>query len=279
MGGRIGRRALSLLAMLLVVALAGYAVPAAASGASTEVEVHGYDVTVSCTGRSAPGDPTVILLAGMPDPLTIFEPLQATLSRHLRVCSYDRLGEGTSDAPRRPQTLRDSARILHGVLRQVVPRREDVVLVGHSLGGLVAASYAHRYPRDVHAVVLLDATPPSVVQGVLDLIPADATGIAAEVRGEMSSLVSGDNPERLVYDGDPIGSLHGVPLTVVEHGLPIFSAVPDYGDGLQRLWSAGQRQWLALSCRSRLVTARTSGHYIYLDQPRLTVRLVKRAAR
>jgi pimeloyl-ACP methyl ester carboxylesterase len=217
-------------------------------------------------------------MAGMPDPLTIFAPLQAELSRHHRVCAYDRLGEGASDSPKHAQSLHDSAQVLHGVLRQLgIHGRNDVVLVGHSLGGLVAAAYTHQYRNDVHALVLLDATPPSVVQGVLDLIPADATGIAAEVRGEMSALVSGDNPERLVYDGDPIGSLRHVPLTAVEHGLPIFSAVPTYGADLQRLWSAGQREWLAGACGGRLVTARQSGHYIYLDQPQLTIRLIKRA--
>jgi len=273
------RRFAPLLALLLLVGLGAYGGAASASSDPGRITVHGQHVAISCTGHSAPGTPTVVLLAGMPDPLTIFGSLQTQLSERYRVCAYDRLGEGASESPARAQTLRDSAQILHGVVRQLgIHGRDDVVLVGHSLGGLVAAEYAHRFRNDVHALVLLDATPPSVVQGVLNLIPADETGIAAEVRGGMSALVSGNNPERLVYDGQPVGSLD-VPVTVVEHGLPIFSAVPDYGADLQRLWSAGQRQWLASASDGQLVTAQESGHYIYLDQPQLTVDLITQAAR
>lgn len=252
------------------------ALTATAPTATRSVHVDGYRVTAKCTGPAAS---TVVLLAGEPDPLTKFDPLQATLSRHDRVCSYDRLGEGTSAKPRTVQTLTDSAAILHRLLARLGVGDHGVVLVGHSLGGLVAARYASLYRREhtVRAVVLLDATPPSVVSAIRRLIPASAAGMAAEVRSEIVDLASGHNPERLRFSGAPLPSIGAIPLTVVQHGKPIFAAVPTYGHRIQAIWSAGQRDWLKLSSDSRMVVARHSGHYIYLDQPGLTVRLLRRA--
>lgn len=246
--------------------------PASGSPAAA-VTVGGKAVNVRCTGPASSTAPTVILLAGMPDPLTNFDALQKSLSATGRVCSYDRLGEGASDKPTGPVSLADSAAVLDGVLKaeQVTGQ---VVLVAHSLGGLVAAEYAHEHQDTVAGLVLLDATPPSIVEGILTLIPESATGIAAEGRGEMTSLVSGKNPEKLVYSGAPIGSIGSVPLTVVRHGKPVYTVIPVYGARLEKLWATGQQQWAALSSAGKLVVAETSGHYIYQDQPDLVQKLV-----
>ncbi|MBF8186242.1 alpha/beta hydrolase, partial [Nonomuraea sp. K274] len=44
----------------------------------------------------------------------------------------------------------------------------------------------------------------------------------------------------------------------------------------EQAWSAGQREWLALSGRSKLTTATNSEHYIYLDQPDVAVQAIER---
>jgi pimeloyl-ACP methyl ester carboxylesterase len=81
------------------------------------------------------------------------------VSRSTRVCAYDRPGQGWSeDAP----DLRDgveAAADLHTLLRRA---GEDgpYVLVGHSIGGDHAMTYAGRYPGEVAGMVLLDATNP-----------------------------------------------------------------------------------------------------------------------
>lgn len=212
----------------------------------------------------------------MPDPLTKFTPLQSVLSKTTRVCSYDRLGEGASATPVASQTLSDSATVLNGVL-DALRVSGKVVVVGHSLGGLVAAQFAHQYSGRAAAVVLLDATAPSVVHGIEALIPPSATGIPAEVRGEMTSLTSGKNPEKLVFAGQPIGSLGSIPLTVAQHGQQIFAAIPKYGTAIQDVWTKGQQQLAALSSKGKLVTATKSGHYIYVDQQALAVQLIEQA--
>src|SRR5262249_5441588 len=112
---------------------------------------------------------------------------------------------------------------------------------------------------------------------VRKLIPAAAPGVAGETRAENLAIASGANPERLLLKAAPMPPIGNVPLTVVRHGRPIFGAVPKYAQRLETIWVAGQRMWLRLSPRSRMVVARHSGHPIYLDQPSLTVQLIRQA--
>jgi pimeloyl-ACP methyl ester carboxylesterase len=245
-------------------------------GHAGAVTVGTTSVNVLCTGTTST-TPTIMLVAGMPDPLTMFTALQATLSQTTRVCSYDRPGEGASPKPTATQTLSDSATLLDGVL-DAEKISGKVIVVGHSLGGLIAAQFAHQYPQRVAAVVLLDASAPSVGAAIESLIPASATGVPAEAREEVSSLSSATtNPEELIYAGQPIGSLGSTPLTVAQHGEKIYAVVPQYGDRLQDIWARGQQQLALLSSNSTLITVPQSGHYIYLDQPAVAVQLIEHA--
>jgi pimeloyl-ACP methyl ester carboxylesterase len=63
-----------------------------------------------------------------------------------------------------------------------------LVLVGHSLGGDVAITYAHQYPATVRSVVLMDATPAGFSTEAASVIPASATAGAASVRAQGVSL-------------------------------------------------------------------------------------------
>ncbi len=65
------------------------------------------------------------------------------VARTTTVCVYDRAGHGRSEAARDGRV--DAARDLHVLLERAhVPR--PYVIAGHSLGGMFALSYAHRYP-------------------------------------------------------------------------------------------------------------------------------------
>lgn len=250
--------------------------PALRPGVASRLRVGSQWVNVLCTGAPSK-EPTIVLVAGEQDPLTKFTALQATLSKTARVCSYDRPGEGASPAPAAQQSLPGAAALLDGVL-QAAGVDGKVVLVGHSLGGLVATEFSHRYLPRVAALVLLDASAPSVGGAIETLIPSTATGAAAEARAEASGLSSAAmNTEKLVYSGAPIPSLGSLRMTVVQHGQPIYSVLPQYATRLQAIWTTGQHQLTQLSSRGTLVTAPKSGHYIYLDQPALTVQLIDHA--
>jgi pimeloyl-ACP methyl ester carboxylesterase len=221
----------------------------------------------------------VILLPGLTKTLATFTFIQDRVSRVTKVCSYDRPGEGSSPMPKRRQTLADSAKLLHDLLSALHIAPHGIVLVGHSLGGVVAAQYASQYrrSRQVKAVVLLDATPVGFANELQKVIPPRAPRFPGEVRRGNLAIASGVNPERLVLSAVPMAPMGSIPLTVVRHGRPIFDAVPKYAQRLEDIWVKGQRMWLRLSTRSRMVVARSSGHPIYLDQPSLTLQLLRQA--
>ncbi len=80
------------------------------------------------------------------------------LSRHGRVIALDLPGFGRSGKPRRAYTTAFLAQTLDGFLRTLGVGR--VRLVGHSLGGAVAARYALEHPARVERLALLGATVP-----------------------------------------------------------------------------------------------------------------------
>ncbi|WIY07506.1 alpha/beta fold hydrolase [Amycolatopsis mongoliensis] len=242
---------------------------------TVKITVDGRSVNVSCSGAPAGDRPVVVLLAGLGDGLDKLAGFQKALSGQGRVCSYDRLGEGASDQPDGPQTFDSTGKVLTGVLDRVAGHH-PVVLAGHSLGGLIAARYAPSHRDRVAGLVLMDATPSTIVADTTTLIPESATGQAAELRGQSLAVYGGQNPEKLTIQDGKAGSAGDIPVEVVQHGQPYLAAVPEYGAALEKAWSEGQRKWLGLSGRAKPVTAATSGHYIYVDQPDVAVQAIQR---
>lgn len=118
------------------------------------VDVGGYRLHLDCTGE---GGPAVVLISGAGDFSFDWSLVQPRASRFARVCSYDRAGLAWSDLGPTPRTMRQDAHELHTLLANAGVR-PPYVLVGHSVGGLVARVYAQRYPREVAGVVLVDST-------------------------------------------------------------------------------------------------------------------------
>jgi pimeloyl-ACP methyl ester carboxylesterase len=104
------------------------------------------------------GGPTVILEPGLGESAREMARLIAPdVARTTTVVVYDRAGHGRSDAE--PAAGADAARDLHVLLERAhVPG--PYVLAGHSLGGMFALSFAHRYPAEVGGIVLLDSMHP-----------------------------------------------------------------------------------------------------------------------
>ena len=80
------------------------------------------------------------------------------LARHGRVIALDLPGFGRSGKPRRAYTLDFLARALDGLLRALGV--DTVRLVGHSLGGAVAARFALEHAGRVERLVFLGAAVP-----------------------------------------------------------------------------------------------------------------------
>jgi pimeloyl-ACP methyl ester carboxylesterase len=126
---------------------------------------YGSRLAVYCAGS---GQRTVVLESGVGGgSAESWSSVLPLVARRARVCAYDRAGFGFSrlggDLPR--DLDRDLAG-LRAVIHDVAPRG-GVVLVGHSMGGTIAAAYADRFPADVAGLVLIE---PAVV------LPSPAAG-------------------------------------------------------------------------------------------------------
>ena len=119
-------------------------------------DVGGHRLHLDCTGS---GSPTVVLMSGLGGNSAGWARIAPAVAGTTRVCAYDRAGQGWSEDASVPQDGVAAATDLHTLLARA---GEDgpYVLVGHSIGGDYAMTYAARYPEQVAGMVLLDATSP-----------------------------------------------------------------------------------------------------------------------
>ncbi len=160
--------------------------------------VHGYRRAY----RMAGSGPAVLLLHGIGDSSESWVPVMADLARHHTVVAPDLLGHGGSDKPRADYSVAAYANGMRDLL--TVLGIESATVVGHSLGGGVAAQLAYQYPercerlvlvasggagRDVTPILRLAAAPLAEVF----LAPARWPGARPLVRAALRALALANN--------------------------------------------------------------------------------------
>jgi pimeloyl-ACP methyl ester carboxylesterase len=97
--------------------------------------------------------PSIVLVHGLGSTRAHWLPTARLLARDHRVTLVDLPGHGVSDMPE-PFSLDQAVVALDQALAELGP--EPVVLVGHSVGGLVCAAEAIAHPRRVRGLVLIE---------------------------------------------------------------------------------------------------------------------------
>ncbi len=121
------------------------------------VRVNKRRMHIHVTGE---GRPAVVFESGMGASCLSWSQVQPAVAEFSRAVSYDRAGQGWSDAARAPRTAEQMAQELHTLLDLAgVPG--PYVLVGHSFGGYVTRAFAHLYRNDVVGMVLVDSIHPA----------------------------------------------------------------------------------------------------------------------
>src|SRR5579875_3050573 len=155
-----------------------------ADGVSLHAEVFG------------PADaPPVVLIPGWTEELQIFDlMLRVLLERGFRVVSYDPRGQGLSECePGLDQSIERYAEDLSAVLAACCAERDDVIIAGHSMGGMSLVAWAATVDVSSYARgVALISTGVSTLVDDLGLLPAS---LPVETRRAiLTPLLAGDKP-------------------------------------------------------------------------------------
>ncbi len=102
---------------------------------------------------SGQGDSPLVFINSLGTNLHIWDEVAANFP-HVQTVQYDKRGHGLSDAPPAPYTLRQHSDDLHALLDHL--QLDRVVLIGVSVGGMIALDFAARLPNRVEALVLCD---------------------------------------------------------------------------------------------------------------------------
>lgn len=125
--------------------------PAGTPFRTRDLVVDGTRLRLIDTGRG----PAVVFIHGLAASIYSWRhQLEPVLQAGHRVVAFDNRGFGFSDHPEHGYTNADYARLVVALLDSL--RIEDAILVGHSMGGAIAADVALADPGRVRGLVLID---------------------------------------------------------------------------------------------------------------------------
>jgi pimeloyl-ACP methyl ester carboxylesterase len=268
------------LALLLLAGCTGRAPavvtepPPAGAPADGLVDVGASSLHYHCVGK---GSPVVVFDAGLGDDGSVWSRVQPEVGRFTRACVYDRAGRGRSTPPR-ARTNREMARQLH-VLLVEAGIAGPYVLVGHSMGGVNVRLFETQHREEVVGMVLVDAVSDDQPERYWSLFPPERM---IELRRGMQRVGELDfEAFKAGIDDMRVSSrsLGDKPLVVMTRGReqPPPWASQELAARMLSRWQELQTDLVDLSTNSVYVIARSSGHYIQRDDPRLVVAAVRAA--
>lgn len=125
--------------------------------------------------------PALICLPGWPQTWYSYHPIAAELARHYRVILVDIRGMGSSEKPAAGYDKKTMAQDIYELLRHL--GLDKASLLGHDIGGMVAASFGFNYPQATNKLILADGAHPSEGMRQMPLLPA-AGSFAGKMDGQ-----------------------------------------------------------------------------------------------
>ena len=232
---------------------------------SREWSYGGPHGTLVARSWSGPGEPThvVVIAHGYGEHIGRYERLaKALVGNGAVVYAVDHVGHGKSEGERvLVQDFEDVVTDLHAL--DETARREHpglpVVLLGHSMGGLIAARYAQRYGDTLAALVLSSPLVGRWVAGpqllALDEIPDAPLDV---------TTLSRDPEVGKTYAADPLvwhGPFKRVTLEAMQRGIEAVAAGPSLG-GLPLMWIHGEDDQLVPLAGSRVGIEHLRGTHV-----------------
>jgi len=178
--------------------------------------IHGYRRAYLVGGTG----PALLLVHGIGDSSETWRPVLDQLAEHHTVIAPDLLGHGRSDKPRADYSVAAYANGMRDLLS--VLEVDRVTVVGHSLGGGVAAQFAYQFPERCERLVLVGSGGVGrSVSPLLRLAAVPGIGLLMPFLGlppaRLASRMAGELLRRL---GTPLGR-------DTEEVLRVFDSLPD----------------------------------------------------
>ena len=266
-------RAAMLLSALIVIA-AG----AAAQPALVDRTFDGLSLHIRCGGERAAGAPLVLFEAGAGFSADTWRDVHLPVSQFARACAWDRPGRGSSAMPRKVLDAPEYVPLVAGLLT-AASEPGPYVLVGHSIGGIIAGLFANAYPSQVVGMVLVDASHEAQVRRFSEVRAKYTGGGSATPAMPPTPPPGAPSPEPLPIR--PLIDLLGkqpwrgdVPLIVLTRGkLP--PATEASSAALAAVWDELQKDWASRSPRGKQIIAANSGHFIQNDEPQLVIDAIR----
>lgn len=111
-------------------------------------------ITLHYTFEGSKTEIPLVFINSLGTDLRIWEKVISYLAGRFAIVRYDKRGHGLSDCPPGPYSIGDHAGDLASLLTYLAV--ENVILIGISVGGMIALDYAARNPQRVPALVLSD---------------------------------------------------------------------------------------------------------------------------
>src|SRR5687767_2908929 len=115
----------------------------------------GQDLALSYAEQGAIDRPTLVLLHGYSDSWRSYLPLMASLSDRFRVVAISYRGHGDSSKPADGYDMATLSADVVGVIEAL--GIDKAIMVGHSMGSLVAQRIALQCPQLVEKLILIGA--------------------------------------------------------------------------------------------------------------------------
>lgn len=237
-----------------------------------------YQIHIKETGK---GKPTVIIEAGLGSGYDAYDTLQTAISSLTKVVSYDRPGLGESSKSPNPRTLSNYINELR-LLLQKEGIEPPYILVGHSLGGLIMRYYAHKYPKEVTGLVLIDCIPDGWINYIM------STHSKEEIE-ELNKVINPElnNSKGVIKDEwqefqnnceliKGVQLLKNIPIrliTAIQYGNEQ-KALGYHPEDMQ-IWAQMQANIMANSTNAKQIITDNSGHSVQLTEPELIIDAIK----
>ena len=212
------------------------------------VDIGGRSLSLSCSGVSPTGAPTVVLETGLGGHAATYDAVRGDLADQLRVCTYDRAGTGRSHAadtfPRTARSLSDDL----AALVEAGGLGPSIVLVTDGFTALSGAVFASDHPELVTGLVFLDPRGPHVSRAEVRALGAPTSGEPAlmkELRGAYRTDTLSRNGEQISYPASEAevaalleapGPALGETATVVLTPALGVNALPPLPDAIRAVW-------------------------------------------